>query len=146
MLADSINQKIQEAMKARNEIRVSTLRLLASAFNYERIAKQHELSEEEELTVIRREAKKRKEAIEAYEKANVQEKADREKKELAILEKFLPLQMSDEELEKMVDASISQTGAKSVAEIGKVMGVVMPKVAGRAEGGRVSDLVKSRLI
>ena len=145
MIVQSINQKIQEAMKARDDIRVSTLRLLSSAFNYDRIAKQHELTEEEEWAVVRREAKKRIEAIEAYEKAKVQEKADREKKELTILEEFLPQQMGDEELTKVVDEAISLVGASSIADMGKVMGEVMGKTAGRADGGRVSQLVKKRL-
>jgi len=145
MIASSINKKIQDAMKARDDIRVSTLRLLSSAFNYERIAKQHELTEEEEWAVVRREAKKRIEAIEAYEKAKVQEKADREKKELTILEEFLPQQMGDEELTKVVDEAISLVGASSIADMGKVMGEVMGKTAGRADGGRVSQLVKKRL-
>ena len=145
MIASSINKKIQDAMKARDDIRVSTLRLLSSAFNYERIAKQHELTEEEELAVVRREAKKRIEAIEAYEKAKVQEKADREKKELTILEEFLPQQMNDEELTKVVDEAISQVGANTISDIGKVMGIAMAKAAGRADGGRVSQLVKKRL-
>ena len=145
MIASSINQKIQDAMKARDDIRVSTLRLLSSAFNYERIAKQHELTKEEELVVVKREAKKRLEAIEAYEKAKVQEKADREKEELAILGEFLPKQMSDEELEKIVEEVVRETGATSIADMGKVMGVAMGKVSGRADGGRVSELVKSKL-
>lgn len=145
MIASSINQKIQEAMKARDDIRVSTLRLLSSAFNYERIAKQHELTNEEELVVIRHEAKKRKEAIEAYEKAKVQEKADREKKELIILEEFLPQQMSDQELTKIVEEAISETKVTSMSDMGKVIGLVMGKAAGRAGGGRVSELVKQKL-
>jgi len=145
MIVQSINQKIQEAMKARDDIRVSTLRLLSSAFNYERIAKQHELTEEEERAVVRREAKKRIEAIEAYEKAKVQEKADREKKELTILEEFLPQQMSDEDLAKVVDEAISSVHASKIADMGKVIGMVMGKTAGRADGGRVSQLVKKRL-
>ena len=145
MIVSTINQKIQDAMKARDDVRVSTLRLLSSAFNYERIAKQHELSEEEELAVVRREAKKRKEAIEAYEKAKVQEKVDREKAELAILDEFLPQQMSDEELVKIVEEVVKTTGATSLADIGKVMGAVMGKVSGLADGGRVSELVKKKL-
>lgn len=90
MISDTISQKIAEAMKARDEIRLSTLRLLSSALNYERIAKQHELSEEEELQVVRKEAKKRKDAIEAYKKAEAFDRADKESKELVILEEFLP--------------------------------------------------------
>jgi len=145
MIVPSINQKIQEAMKNRDDVRVSTLRLLSSAFNYERIAKQHELTDEEELVVIKREAKKRKEAIEIYEKANVQEKAEREKKELVILEEFLPQQMSDEELIKIVDEVILEEKATSLAEMGKVMAKIMAKTESRADGSWASDLVRKKL-
>jgi uncharacterized protein YqeY len=145
MIVDTINQKIAEALKARDEIRLSTLRLLSSALNYEFIAKQHKLSEEEELVVVGREAKKRKDAIEAYEKVGAKDRADKEKKELAILEEYLPEQMSDEELVKIVDEAVSETGAKAPSDMGRVMGAVMAKVKGRAEGGRVSALVKEKL-
>lgn len=145
MIVPTISQKIAEAMKARDEIRLSTLRLLSSALNYEFIAKQHVLNEEEELAVVRREVKKRKDAIEAYEKAKATDRAEKEKKEMAILNEFLPAEMSEEEVTKLVDAAIAETGAKSIADIGKVMGVVMAKTGGRAEGGVVSNLVKSKL-
>jgi len=145
MIADTITQKIAEALKARDEIRLSTLRLLSSALNYEFIAKQHKLSEEEELVVVGREAKKRKDAIEAYQKAEAFDRAEKEQKELKILEEYLPQQMPDIELIKLVDEAISQTGAKIVADFGKVMGAVMPKVQGRAGGDRVSALVKEKL-
>src|SRR3990167_9519639 len=131
MISDTITQKIAEAMKKRDEIRLSTLRLLSSALNYEKIAKQHDLLEKGELGVVRRKAKKRKDAIEAYEKTGATERAEKEKKELAILEEYLPAQMADEELVKIVDEVVSESGAKSMAEMGKVMGVAMEKVAGR---------------
>ena len=145
MISDTITQKIGEAMKAKDEIRLSTLRMLSSALNYEKIDKQHTLSEEEELEVVRREAKKRRDAIEAYKKAGANERAEKEEKELAILQEYLPEQMPDSELEKKVKEAISQTGASSMADIGKVMGVVMAKVKDRAEGGRVSELVRKNL-
>ncbi len=145
MISDTITQKIAEAMKKRDEIRLSTLRLLSSALNYEKIAKQHDLSEEEELGVVRREAKKRKDAVEAYEKAGATERAEKEKKELVILEEYLPAQMPEEELAQIVDEAISASGAKSMTEMGKVMGVAMGKVAGRADGTKVMELVKKKL-
>lgn len=145
MIVPTISQKIAEAMKARDEIRLSTLRLLSSALNYEFIAKQHVLNEEEELAVVRREVKKRKDAIEAYEKAKATDRAEKEKKEMAILNEFLPAEMSEEEVTKLVDAAIAETGAKSIADMGKVMGAVMAKAGGRADGGVVSNLVKSKL-
>lgn len=145
MIASSINQKIAEALKAKDEIRVSTLRLLSSALNYEFIAKQHVLSEEEELVVVRKEAKKRKEAIEAYEKAGAQDRADKEKKELEILEVYLPQQLSEAEVEKIVEEAIAQTGATTMADMGKVMGMAVGKAAGRAEGGQISEIVRLKL-
>jgi uncharacterized protein YqeY len=145
MIADTITKQIAEALKAKEEIRLSTLRLLSSALNYEFIAKQHVLSEEEELVVVRKEAKKRKDAIEAYEKAGATDRAEKEKKELKILEEFLPQEMSETELAKIVDEVISQTGANSPSEMGKLMGPIMAKVAGRADGKRVSDMVKEKL-
>lgn len=93
MISDTINQKIAEALKAHDEIRLSTLRMLSSALNYEFIAKQHKLSEEEELVVVVKEAKKRKEAIGIYKKVAANDRAEKEEKELKILEEFLPAQI-----------------------------------------------------
>ena len=145
MIADTINQKIGEALKKGDKIRLSTLRLLSSALNYEFIEKQHKLSGEEELVVVRREAKKRKEAIEAYKKAGADERAQKEQEELEILQEYLPAEMSQKELEKIVDQTISEVGAKSMADMGKVMGATVAKVKGRAEGKRILELVKSKL-
>lgn len=145
MIADTITQKIGEAMKARDEIRLSTLRLLSSALNYELIAKQHKLSEEEELAVVRKEAKKRKDAIEAYEKAGADDRVQKEKAELEILEELLPQQMSDEEIEKIVAETVAEIKPSSMADFGKMMGAVMPKIQGRADGARVTEVVKRKL-
>ncbi len=145
MIADNIQKLITDAMKARNEIELSTYRMLSSALNYEKIAKQHELSEEEELGVVRSEAKKRKDAIEAYEKAGQTDRAEKEKKELSYLEAFLPAQMSESDLEKLVDEAIATSGANSVSDMGRVIGMVMAKAKGLADGSRVSGMVKARL-
>lgn len=145
MIADTIQAKIAEAMKAHDEVRLSTLRMLSSAFNYEKIDKQHDLTEEEELVVVRKEAKMRRDAIEAYEKAGAKERAEKEKVELAILEEYLPAQMSDEDLTKLVDDAIAQTGASQMSDMGKVIGAVMAKAGGAADGGRVSQIAKLKL-
>lgn len=145
MIAETISQKIAQALKAKEEIRLSTLRLLSSALNYEFIAKQHKLNQEEEIVVVQREIKKRKDAIEAYEKAGAVERAEKEKKEMAVLSEFLPEQLTDEELGKIVGEAVKEAGASSFADIGKVMGIVMPKVAGKADGARVSTLVREQL-
>mgnify|MGYP001572807876 FL=1 len=146
MITDTITQKIGEALKAHDEIRLSTLRLLSSAFNYEFIAKQHKLFEDEELVVVRREAKKRKEAIEAYEKAGYKDRADKEAKELSILQEYLPPEISDEEIAKLVDEAIKETQAASIKDMGKVIGFVKAKTKGSADGAKIAELVKSKLI
>ena len=145
MIADTISAKIAEAMKAHDEVKLSTLRMLSSAFNYEKIDKRRDLTEEEELVVVRKEAKMRKDAIEAYEKAGATDRAEKEKAELKILEEYLPTQMSDEDLAKLVDAAITQTGASQMSDMGKVIGIVMGKSGGAVDGGRVSQMVKSKL-
>jgi hypothetical protein len=145
MITDTITQKIAVAMKAREEIRLSTLRLLSSALNYEFIAKQHKLDDQEEIVVVRKEAKKRKEAIEAYTKAGATDRAQKEQKELEILQEFLPPEMSEEELEKIVVDAISQTKASSIKDMGKVIGIVMGKTKGTVDGSRVSLLIKEKL-
>lgn len=152
MISNKMQDLIGQALKANDQIRLSTLRMLESAFNYERIAKQHTLTEDEEIDVIKHEAKKRKDAIEAYGKVTgeakerAQEKQDIEKTELKILEEFLPEQLGSIELSKLVDEAIKKVGAKEVSEMGKVIGIVMSQAKGRADGGKVSQLVKERLL
>ncbi|HBB76567.1 MAG: YqeY-like protein [Candidatus Woesebacteria bacterium GW2011_GWF1_40_24] len=144
MITPSLQEKIGVAMKAHDEVRVSTLRLLLSAFNYEQIAKQHELTEEEELAVIRREAKKRKEAIEMYKNAGAVDRAAKEAAELEILGEYLPPDMSDEELVKLVADAIIQIKPSGMADMGKVIGLVKSR-APDADGGKIAQLVKEKL-
>ncbi|KKR89682.1 hypothetical protein A2434_01205 [Candidatus Woesebacteria bacterium RIFOXYC1_FULL_41_14] len=144
MITPSLQEKIGVAMKAHDEVRVSTLRLLLSAFNYEQIAKQHELTEEEELAVIRREAKKRKEAIEMYKNAGAVDRAAKEAAELEILAEYLPPDMSDEELVKLVADAIIQIKPSGMADMGKVIGLVKSR-APDADGGKIAQLVKEKL-
>lgn len=155
MIVDNINKQIAEALKAKDVVRLSTLRLLSSAFNYEKIAKQHELSEEEELAVVRREAKKRQDAIESIRQAQgkntssdqstLDQRLEQETKELEILKEYLPAQMDDSELVNLVNQVIKETGAESMKDIGKVIGEVVKRAEGRAEGGMVAEIVKSKL-
>lgn len=143
-ISQTLQQKIGEAMKAHDEVRLSTLRLLSSAFNYERIAKQHELTEEEELDVVRKQAKQRKDSIEAYKKAGANDRAEKEWLELKILQEYLPPEMSQEDLTKLVDSVISETGANSVSDMGRVMSGVKAKAPG-ADGAIVAQMVRSKL-
>lgn len=135
---------IAEAMKARDVVRLSTLRLLSSAFNYEKIEKKGELSEDEEITVIKKQAKQRRDSIEAYKKVGANDRAESELAELKVLEEFLPPEMDEAELEKIVAEAISETGAVTVSDMGKVIGFVKGK-APDADGGRVAAIVKNKL-
>lgn len=144
MIAQTLQAKIGESMKAHDEIRTSTLRLLLSALNYEKIDKQHELNDEEELVVIRREAKKRKEAIEMYKKAGAEDRAAKEAKELEILAEYLPPEMGEEELTKLVDEAVAQIKPAGMQDMGKVIGFVKDK-APNADGGKIAGLVKAKL-
>ena len=144
MIVQTLQQKIGESMKAHDEVRTSTLRLLLSAFNYEQIAKQHELSEEEELVVVRREAKKRKESIEMYKKAGAEDRAAKEESELKILQEYLPPEVSDKEIINLVDQAIIATGAKSLSEMGMVIGKVK-MAAPDADGAKIAQLVREKL-
>lgn len=145
MIVTDLTKKIGEAMKAHDEVRLSTLRMLSSEFNYEKINKQHELSEDEELAVVRKEAKKRKEAIEAFTKAGASDKADRENSELNILLEFLPPEISDNELEKIIDDSILKLSATSMSDMGKVISLVKEVTKGNVDGGKLAMLVKNKL-
>lgn len=152
MITQTLQAKIGVAMKAHDEIRVSTLRLLLSALNYEQIdkrslasdGKQHVLTDEEELVVVRREAKKRKEAIEMYKGAGAMDRAGKEETELKILQEYLPPEMSDEDLAKLVEEAVAEVKPLGMADMGKVIGFVKGK-APNADGGKIAQLVRERL-
>lgn len=144
-LQQQINNDFIAAMKEKDEARVSVLRLLKSALHNQQITEQKELSDDNVIKVVQKEIKQRKDSIETFVSGDRAELADKEKKELEILEKYRPQQLSDEEMVKIVEAAIVETGATGLADIGKVMGRVMPQVAGRADGGTVSAKVKELL-
>lgn len=145
MIKDSLQERIKEALKSKDAIRASTLRLLLSGLNYELIAKQHGLSEEEELAVVRRQLKQREEAVESYEKGGRPESAKKERQEAEILKEFLPAQLSEQEVSELVDRLIGELGASGTQDFGKVMSAVMAKTAGRADGKVVAEIVKQEL-
>lgn len=144
MIIDTLNKQIIEAMKAKNEVRLSTLKLLSNEIHNYKID-HPEMTEEEELSVVKKEAKRRKDAIESYSKANALERAEMEQEELKILQEFLPSEVGDADLKKFVDEAISETGAKEIKEMGKVIGLVMQKAKGNADGAKVAALVKEKL-
>ncbi|OGE36956.1 hypothetical protein A3B45_03795 [Candidatus Daviesbacteria bacterium RIFCSPLOWO2_01_FULL_39_12] len=142
---DRLQQDLKDAQLARDEVKVSTLRLLLSEIKNAEIAKGGSLADEDIVGVIQREVKKRKEAAEGFRKGDREEQAQKEESELTILQIYLPAQLTNEELTKLVDETINEAGAQSLADLGKVMGMVMGKVKGQADGGAVSALVKERL-
>lgn len=145
MLLDQIQSDLKQAQLARDEIKVSTLRLLLSEIKNTEIAKGNDLVDQDVISVIQKEAKKRKEAIVAFRAGGREESAAKEESELKVLEQYLPSQLSTEELTKIVDETINEQGATSIQDMGKVIGVVMGKVKGQADGGTVSTLVKEKL-
>lgn len=148
MLKQQLQEELKHAMLARDELQKSVLRMLLSAITYAEIQKGgagYEATDEDVMSVIDKQVKQRKDSIEQFEKAERQELADKEKEELALLEKYLPEQMDEEDVRALVKEAIQQTGASSPAEMGKVMGALMPKVKGKADGGLVSSIVKEEL-
>jgi len=144
MIAQNLQTMIAGAMKARDEVRLSTLRLLSSAFSYEKIEKKHDLTDEEELVVIQKQAKQRRDSIEAYKKAGAEDRAAVEAAELAILQEFLPPEMDNATLTKLVTDAITQSGAKTVSDRGKVIGMVKAK-APNVDGSKIAQIVSSKL-
>ena len=135
------------AMKARDELTTATLRMALTAISNEEVAGKtaRELSDDEVLKVLGREAKKRREAAEAYDAAGRAELATRERAEGEVVDRYLPAQLSDDELAELVQAAIAEAGASSPQPLGAVMKLVQPKVAGRADGRRVSGEVRRQL-
>ncbi|MEU5051459.1 GatB/YqeY domain-containing protein [Streptomyces sp. NPDC021096] len=149
-LKSKLHDDLTAAIKARDELRSSTLRLTLSAVAYEETSGKvaRELSDDEVLTVIAREAKKRREAAEAFDMGGRAESAQRELAEGEVLAEYLPKQLSDEELSAIVAGAVAEAtagGAEGPKALGAVMKIVKPKVAGRAEGGRVAAAVKAAL-
>ena len=144
-LKDRLLQDMKEAMKARDQLKLSTLRLLVSEIKNKEIDAKGELKDEAILAIIQKAVKQRQDSIAQYEKGGRQDLADKEKAELEILKTYLPEELSQEEILKIIDEAIAATGATSPKEMGKVMREVMPKVKGRADGKMVNELVRKRL-
>jgi len=145
LLSEKIDADLSSALKAGDHEAVSVLRLLKNSLKNARINSGKELGEAEEVNVLQKEAKQRRESIESFSKANRTDLAAKEKAELEIIQKYLPAGLSEAELNKMVEAAIAEVGAASMADMGKVMGNLSPKIAGRADGGTVANLVKQKL-
>jgi uncharacterized protein len=146
-LKDRLQQDLTTAIKSRDELRAATLRLALTAVKTEEVAgtASRQLSDDEVVRVLTREAKKRREAAAAFEGAGRQDRAERELAEGAVLDEYLPAQLSDAELEGLVTAAIAEAGATEPRAMGQVMKIVTPRLSGRAEGGRVAAEVRRQL-
>jgi uncharacterized protein len=140
-----LEEELREARLARDDARRDALSLLLSSLRSAEKDLQRELTGDEELQVLQRERKRRVEAAEAFRNGGREEQAAAEEAELAVLEEFMPAQLSEEELEEIVDDAIAEVGATSMRDLGRVMADVMPQVAGRADGSMVSQLVREKL-
>ena len=148
MLKQKIQDELKQAMLSRDVLKTSVLRMLKSAFTYYEIQKGgagYEATDEDVLSVIQKEAKQRRDSIEEFKKAARPELADKEIKELEMLQAYLPQQMNEEKIREIIKQTISEIGAATAADMGKVMGALMPKVKGKADGGLVSKIVRESL-
>lgn len=144
-LSDKITADLKEAMKEKDKIKLNTVRMIKAALMNEKIKLGHELNADEELTVLNREKKQREESIEDFTKANRKDLVDTTKKELAVVENYLPKQLSKDELNKIVVDTIKEVDATGKSDFGKVMKTLMPKIKGRADGKEASTLVRNHL-
>ncbi len=144
-LQEKLNTDLKTAMRAHDELRMLVLRTLLSSMNYAEIAKQKKLDDGGVIEVIGREIKQRKESIEAYEKGNRKDLADKEKAEMAVLQEYMPAQMGRDEIVSIVQAVITEVAAKGPGDKGKVMQKLMPQVKGKADGGEVNSIVTDLL-
>jgi len=148
MTKQDLQGQLKQSMLAKNTEKTSVLRMLISAITYYEIQKGgagYVATDEDVMTIVQKEAKQRKDSIEEYTKANRQDLVAKEQSELALLQTYLPAQMSEEEIKALVEQAITQTGATNIQDIGKVMGMLVPQTRGKADGAIVSKIVRETL-
>jgi len=146
-LKEKLQNDLTKAMRARDEVRSATIRMILTAIKNEEVSgkEARDLNDQEVITVLSREAKKRREAAEAFEQAGAADRAANEKAEGVIIAEYLPAQLSESEIKELIATAINETGASGPQQMGLVMKSIQPKIAGRADGGLVSSLVKAAL-
>lgn len=144
-LLANLNQDMKTAMKAKDKPTLSVVRMLKSAVMNEQISLGHDLSNDEEVAVLSRELKQRKDSVAEFEKGGREDLINATKDEIKVVEKYLPAQLSDDEVKQIVTDTVKDLGAQSMADFGKVMGAVMPKLKGQADGKLVNQTVKGLL-
>ena len=144
-LKDKLAEEMKGAMKSQDKVRLSTIRMLISAVKYKEIDLGKVLTDEEVIETVTSSVKQRRDSIEQFTNAGRNDLVEKEEAELKILQGFLPKQLSVEEVEAEIDRTVKEAGASGMKDLGKVMKLLMPKVAGRADGKMVSDKVRERL-
>ncbi|WP_424685523.1 GatB/YqeY domain-containing protein [Enterococcus sp.] len=144
-LLSTLNDDMKTAMRAKDKERLAVIRMLKASIQNEEIKVGHVLNDDEELTILSREMKQRRDSLAEFENVGRDDLSEKVKVEIAIVEEYLPAQLSDDEIREIVKQAIAKTGAASVKEFGKVMGVVMPQVKGKADGNQVNAIVKELL-
>lgn len=144
-IKESILENLKSAQKAKESEKVQVLRSIISSLNNSKIEKGEELNEEESIEVLRKEVKQRKDALEQYQKGNRKDLAEIEKAEIEIIESYLPKMMAEEEVEAEIKKAIKSTGASNISDLGKIMGQVMSKLKGKADGSQVKEIATKLL-
>lgn len=144
-LLERLNNDMKQAMKSKDKDKLTVIRMIKASLQNEAIKLGNELSEEQELTVLSREMKQRKDSLHEFDKAGRPDLVEKLRQELEVVELYMPEQLSEEEVESIVRETIAETGASSKAEMGKVMSAIMPKVKGKADGSLVNKLVQQHL-
>lgn len=144
-LLAQLTEDMKAAMKAKDKETLSVIRMVKSALSNEQIKLGHDLTADDEMTVLSREMKQRVEELTSYQEANREDLAESIQQQIAVLNNYMPKQLSESEVEEIVKATINEVGATSKADMGKVMGALMPKVKGKADGKLVSQKVQSLL-
>ena len=144
-MKQTIHDAMKDAMRAKDKGRLSAIRLIQAEFKRIEVDERIEIDDARALAVLDKMVKQRRDSISQYESAGRQELADVEIAEIAVIQDFLPAALSEEEISTMIQAAIQQTGATSMADMGKVMGIIKPQIQGRADAGAVSGLVKATL-
>lgn len=144
-VSNSINNDLKNAMKSHDKVALTVIRMIKTDLMNEKIKLGHDLSEDEELTVISREVKQHKESIDDFKRADRDDLVETQESEMKVLEKYAPKQLSQAEIDEVVSETINSVGASNMSDFGKVMGAVMPKVKGKADGSLVQKSVKNNL-
>ena len=144
-LKKRITDDMKSAMRAKDKERLMTIRLVLAVIKQQEVDTREEVDDQAVLAILDKQVKQRRESIAQYDKAGRDDLADQERKEMAILQEYLPEQLTDSEIDALIQQALDETGASAMSDMGKVMGFINPKAKGRADMGKISGLIKSRL-